>query len=138
MKISTELSEQAVINTIISDLSRAGVLASGNLEVYASTLKSYDPETLVKTLIHAHGLKEARLAFEDTIRKTWSDMGWSSTVLNNTLSQEYKNKGYKLTEDEDFLYLHPPESKGLSPLVFHAKSTGIEDIISAILTIESN
>ncbi len=48
--------------------------------------------------------------------------GW----LTNLLGQKYRDLGYQLTEDEDFLYLHIPGKQ--APVVYSNRAITIKDV----------
>ena len=56
-------------------------------------------------------------------------------LLTKMLKQEYIDKGYRLTEDEDFLYLYLPGTE-IAPIVFNARNTKIEQVNDAIRELE--
>jgi hypothetical protein len=51
------------------------------------------------------------------------------------LSKKYIEAGYRLVEDEDFLYLHAPGAT--RPYVFSSHGATLESVVAKIETIEA-
>jgi hypothetical protein len=56
-------------------------------------------------------------------------------ILTRMLSKKYIEAGYRLTEDEDFLYLYVPDVT--KPYVFSAHGATLESVEAKIETIEA-
>ena len=54
--------------------------------------------------------------------------------ITSFLEQRYRDKGYMLSEDEDFFYLYVPGDE--NPLVFSKNSTTVEKINTYIANLE--
>ncbi len=141
--IKVKLSQAQVIETIVEDLARAGILHPCNTGRYVATLKSYDETTLLKTLIHAHELRETRTAFEEMEKgmqeskeRIWRNIkGRLFGKLTGMLRPAHISKGYSLVEDEDYLYLYLPNPE-MPPIVFNARTTELPDVIKTICRLE--
>lgn len=130
---------EQIPDTIVRDLTDAGLLGPGSAVGFMEALKTYDENSLVMTLIHAHELREIRMVVEANKKKaqqrSQKRRGSLLGKLTGMLRPDHVSKGYCLMEDEDFLYLYLPDDK-MPPIVFNAMTTTLPDVIRTICRLE--
>jgi len=125
-------------NTIVRDLTEAGLLGPGSAVGFLESLKTYDETSLVRTLIHAHELREIRMAVAEkqkAYQRAQKRRGRLFGKLTGMLRPAHVSRGYQLAEDEDYLFLYLPDSE-MPPIVFNARTTTLPDVIRTICRLE--
>lgn len=128
-----ELTKEQTINVIVEGLRASVGITHETMIEYRKTLESMDDSLLLRTLIHAHELREIKDEFESNKRR--EGVGWLFRRTSDLLSPSNVAKGYTIQESEDFIYLFLP---GISriPVVFNALNTDKRTIETYISQIE--
>jgi len=129
---------QQIPDTIVNDLTAAGLLGPGSAVGIIDRLKTFDDESLIRFMIHAHELREIKMAVDErqkSHQRPQNKRGRLLGKLTGMLRPAHVAKGYCLLEDEDFLYLYLPDDK-MPPIVFNARTTELPDVIKTICRLE--
>ena len=125
-------------DTIVRDLTEAGLLGPGSASGTIDRLKTFDETSLIRTMIHAHELREitAEVAEKQKAHQRAQDKrGSLFGKLTGLLRPAHVAKGYHLVEDDDFLYLYMPD-QSMPPIIFNARTTELPDVIKTICRLE--
>jgi len=129
---------QQIPDTIVNDLTAAGLLGPGSAVGTIDRLKTFDDESLIRFMIYAHELKEITMAVAEKQKanqRRQKGRGSLFGKLTGLLRPAHVAKGYYLVEDEDFLYLYMPDQE-MPPIIFNARTTGLSDVIKTICRLE--